>query len=105
MVPIVAYFWLIQPPVVRLVIVALVALQVVLGTVEGIAYARSWERDEIAIANITENFDRASNVQIGTQLYPRAEYYPWFVAEVRGWLHEAQRQRLSLFSSDAPNSR
>lgn len=92
-------------PVGRSIIVALVALQVVLGTVEGIAYARSWERHETAIANITENIDRASNVQIGAQLYPRAQYYPWYVSEIRGWVHEAQQQRLSLFSSEAPNSR
>ena len=92
-------------PVVRSIIVALVALQVVLGTVEGIAYARSWERHEMAIANITENIDRASNAQIGAELYPNAQHFPWLAAEVRGWVHEAERQRLSLFSSKAPNSR
>lgn len=92
-------------PVVRSMIVALVALQVVLGTVEGLAYARNWERHEIAIAHITENIDQASNAQIGTQLYPNAQYHPWLATEIRGWVHEAQRQRLSLFASEAPNPR
>ena len=92
-------------PVVRSIIVTLVALQVVLGTVEGLAYARGWERHEVAIANITENIDSASNAQIGAQLYPNAQYHPWLAAEVRDWVHEAERQRLSLFSSDVPISR
>ena len=91
-------------PVVQSIIVALIALQVVLGTIEGIAYARSWERHEIAIAKISENVDRASNAQIGAQLYPRAEYNPSSVVEIRRWVHEAQQQRLSLFASEAPNS-
>jgi hypothetical protein len=92
-------------PVVRPIIVALVALQVVLGTFEGIAYARNWQRHENAIANITENIDRASNAQIGAQLYPNAQYHPWLAAQVREWVHEAEQQRLSLFSSKAPGSR
>jgi hypothetical protein len=90
--------------VVLSIIVALVALQVVLGTVAGIAYARDWERHEIAIANISEHIDRASNAQIGAQLYPKAQYHPWLATEVRGWVHEAERQRLSLFASPAPPS-
>jgi hypothetical protein len=90
-------------PAVRSVVVALVALQVVLGTLEGLAYARNWERHEIAIVHVTENINGASNAQIGAQLYPRAEYYPWLAAEIRGLVHEAERQRLSLFSSELPN--
>jgi hypothetical protein len=85
-------------PTARAIIVGLVALQVVLGTIEGIAYARTWERHEIAIANITENIDRASNVQIGTEVYPGAEYFPWFVAEIRQWVHLAEDHHLSQFA-------
>jgi hypothetical protein len=85
-------------PAARAIIVGLVALQVVVGTIEGIAYARTWERHEIAIANITENIDSASNVQIGAEVYPGAEYFPWFVAEIRQWVHLAEDHHLSQFA-------
>jgi hypothetical protein len=91
-------------PIARSIIVALVALQVVLGTVEGIAYARNWERHEVAIATISKHIDSASDAEIGAQLYPNAEYHPWLAAEVRAWVHEAERQGLSLFVSQAPPS-
>ena len=80
------------------IIACLVALQVVLGTIEGIAYARSWERHEIAVSAITENIDKASDVQIGTQVYPGAEYFPWFAAEIRQWVHLAEDHHLSEFA-------
>jgi hypothetical protein len=85
-------------PAAAAIIACLVALQVVLGTVEGIAYARSWERHEIAIAAINENIDKASDLQIGTQVYPGAEFYPWFAAEIRQWVHLAEDHHLSQFA-------
>ena len=87
-------------PAVRGVIVGLVALQVVLGTIEGIAYARTWERHEIAIQSITGNIGKASNVQIGTEVYPGVEYFPWFAAEVRQWVHLAEEHHLSQFANE-----
>ena len=85
-------------PAALAVIVGLVALQVVLGTIEGIAYARTWERHEIAIQAITGNIDKSTNVQIGAEVYPGAEYFPNFAAEVRQWVHLAETHHLSQFA-------
>ena len=93
------HLWL---PIARWILVVLIALQVVLGTAEGLVYARSWERQEIVVADITVNMQKAPNALIGAEVVPDpVSLSASFLALLRHWAQLARRQRLSLFATDA----
>ena len=82
----------------RLILAAVIGLQVVLGSVNGLAGARSWREDQLLAANLTANIDKIPRSVVD------GAFIPGFLsnmAYMRRMTGIASAHHLSLFGTDA----
>ena len=78
----------------QLVLVVLIFFQVVLGTENGLNFARAWRGQEAVIADVSVNVKKAPDSMVQTQLGQALD--PTFIRQMAEY---ARSQRLSLFGT------
>jgi hypothetical protein len=76
---------------------AIICLQVVLGTINGLNYARSWHDTQIQASEVIVNIKKAPDSMIERVLVVN----PYYVQNTRRLTRFAQTNRLSLFDSES----
>jgi Bacterial Ig domain len=77
----------------QLVLVVLIVFQLVLGTENGLIFARAWRSQEAVIADVSVNVKKAPDPMVQSQL---GQLDPSFIRQMAGY---ARSQRLSLFGT------
>jgi hypothetical protein len=83
----------------RWAVFASVALLLVSGTIEGVAYGRYWHGREVQMAAVTVNLHHVSDAVVDEVLYPNGSKW------VRRWSHIAADRHLSLFANTTTRPR